>query len=405
MKTTDLFLCAVALGSLAAAAGAADDDAASRLFEKAYFLEHAEGDLAGAMALYETILADHGDAHALAPRALYRLGRCQEKKGWREKAMASFKGLVDRYPNPPQWAAKARKALARLQAEHAAVTPGVTTDRSRSELIKRLEEKVEVNFLDAPILDVLEYFATVKDIDIVAVPSLANRSADPIKVNLVLEDVSLSQALGLVANFNGLSWKRLHGAVVVGKAEELDRLSKLPWIDNGTAIDLLLAAKMMSIDFQDTPLPAVVDFFRSISGINMVITPEAQKAAGDALLSLRLSEMPLGTVLRHVLGPRGLIYRVEKDVLVIDVRRRDELTRTGALRAEIAVRSETSAHVVIRSEGKFELAPGTFVHVMRDGERVATIRLDVVTADLAMGVIESEDAEHPVVAGDRIAFD
>jgi Tol biopolymer transport system component len=97
-----------------------EEDPAVRL-ERAIQLETVEGDLRGAIALYEQIVATHGGNAAVAAKALYRLGGCHEKLGDRE-ARSAYRRLIEEYPGQKDEVALARARLAALGATAAEVS-------------------------------------------------------------------------------------------------------------------------------------------------------------------------------------------------------------------------------------------------------------------------------------------
>jgi hypothetical protein len=69
----------------------------------------------------------------------------------------------------------------------------------------------------------------------------------------------------------------------------------------GGSIDRGLALRMsqrVTVDFQDTPLVDVADFLRAVTNANIVCAPAI--TAGSTTLTLRVSDMELGTVLSWV---------------------------------------------------------------------------------------------------------
>ena len=84
------------------------------LFQQALVKEQAEGDLRGAIDLYEQIARDFADDAALAARALIQMGQCYERLGSQE-ARNAYRRVLERYPNELEWVEQARARLADLQ--------------------------------------------------------------------------------------------------------------------------------------------------------------------------------------------------------------------------------------------------------------------------------------------------
>jgi Tol biopolymer transport system component len=83
------------------------------LFQQALVKEQADGDLRGAIDLYERIVRDFDDDAALAARALIQMGQCYERLGSQE-ARNAYRQVLERYPNEAESAAQARARLAAL---------------------------------------------------------------------------------------------------------------------------------------------------------------------------------------------------------------------------------------------------------------------------------------------------
>jgi len=80
--------------------------------EAAIHREIVVGDLKGAMEAYQAILASEEKSKAVAARALFQLGQCQEKLGQRAAAYSSYRRVVTEYPDEGETAALARAKLA-----------------------------------------------------------------------------------------------------------------------------------------------------------------------------------------------------------------------------------------------------------------------------------------------------
>jgi Tol biopolymer transport system component len=82
------------------------------LFQKALTMEKAEGDLEGAIALYEKVVA-MGEDEALAARAQLHIGQCYEKLGL-GRAKEAYQKVIDRFPRQIEAVNTARDKLALL---------------------------------------------------------------------------------------------------------------------------------------------------------------------------------------------------------------------------------------------------------------------------------------------------
>jgi len=83
----------------------------------------------------------------------------------------------------------------------------------------------------------------------------------------------------------------------------------------------------VSISFDNTPLPEVVDFFRRVTGLNFVIDQQAVEELGGAQnlrVSLRLTDVKLRNALYHSLEPMGLAWCIRHEAIVITTPQRAE---------------------------------------------------------------------------------
>jgi len=100
---------------IAAFASAETDTPVSVLLQEALYAEQIEGDLDGAIKIYEQVITKAEKYNELAAQASYRMGLCFLKKGEEEKAAAQFEAVVTKYPDQEKLAEKAREQLAELR--------------------------------------------------------------------------------------------------------------------------------------------------------------------------------------------------------------------------------------------------------------------------------------------------
>ena len=79
------------------------------------YKEEVEGDLEGAMKIYEGIITAHADNQRYAAQATYRLGLCYLKKGQKQKATEQFEAVISNYPNEKSTNKKAKAQLKKLK--------------------------------------------------------------------------------------------------------------------------------------------------------------------------------------------------------------------------------------------------------------------------------------------------
>jgi Tol biopolymer transport system component len=131
MKTRRIGLIAISLAALGALGSTpvlgpapALAQTGHDLFQQALVKEQADGDLRGAIDLYERIARDFADDAALAARALIQMGQCYERLGSQE-ARNAYRQVLERYPNEAESAAQARARLAALTRPSPAPQPKI----------------------------------------------------------------------------------------------------------------------------------------------------------------------------------------------------------------------------------------------------------------------------------------
>ena len=99
------FLSALAgAATLAVGARAADSTALSDILEKAIYSEESQGDIDGAMKLYQQVVSEGKKGQAAGAQAQYRLGVCFYKKKDYDQANAAFEKVVKDFPpNRRNW--------------------------------------------------------------------------------------------------------------------------------------------------------------------------------------------------------------------------------------------------------------------------------------------------------------
>jgi hypothetical protein len=99
---------------LLAVAGPAEAQTGHDLFQQALVKERADGDLRGAIQIYEQIAREFAADRALAAKALVQVGRCHEKLG-NEEAQRAYRRVVQEYADQTEMAREARGRLTALQ--------------------------------------------------------------------------------------------------------------------------------------------------------------------------------------------------------------------------------------------------------------------------------------------------
>jgi hypothetical protein len=76
----------------------------------------------------------------------------------------------------------------------------------------------------------------------------------------------------------------------------------------------------ISVDFQDSPLDAVLEYLRTVAGVPIVVDPNALAAVDlgyDTKITLRLKDVSLRSVLRLILNRRGLAHIVKDEIIQV----------------------------------------------------------------------------------------
>jgi Tol biopolymer transport system component len=129
MKST---FCAVICASLFLAAAPVVAQTGNDLFQQALVKERADGDLRGAIEIYERIAREFTADRTLAAKALVQLGQCYEKLGSTE-AERAYQRVVSEFADQSAIVAQARSRLAALQrAARASEAATITTRRVSS---------------------------------------------------------------------------------------------------------------------------------------------------------------------------------------------------------------------------------------------------------------------------------
>jgi len=103
-------------GPAARPQGPSAGGSASVLLQEGLYAEEIEGDLDGAIKIYEQVLAEAKDIEQAAGQATYRIGICFLKKGDKAKAAEHFQSIVREYRNNEQLVARAKEQLNKLGA-------------------------------------------------------------------------------------------------------------------------------------------------------------------------------------------------------------------------------------------------------------------------------------------------
>jgi Tol biopolymer transport system component len=96
---------------------------AGELFEKALYMEEAQGDLQKAIELYQKVLKQFPENREVAAKAQLRIGLCYEKLGLKE-AQKAFQKVIENYPEQAEAVKMAKEKLSILLRAQAALEKG-----------------------------------------------------------------------------------------------------------------------------------------------------------------------------------------------------------------------------------------------------------------------------------------
>ena len=108
---------------MVALSGPSTQQTAGELFEKALYVEEAQGDLQNAVVLYQDLLKKFPDDRQVAAKAQLHIGICFEKLGLKQ-AQEAFQKVVVNYPEQVEAVNLAREKLARLIKAQAVAETG-----------------------------------------------------------------------------------------------------------------------------------------------------------------------------------------------------------------------------------------------------------------------------------------
>jgi len=114
------------------------------LLQEGVYAEEIEGDLDGAIKIYQRIISEAEAARATAAQAVYRLGICYLKKGEKDKAAEQFQKVLSEFSNQKAIAEKANEQLDKIRPpEERIVEQAVMTISTRAEGDPRVTKALE----------------------------------------------------------------------------------------------------------------------------------------------------------------------------------------------------------------------------------------------------------------------
>ncbi|MDF1666635.1 MAG: hypothetical protein P1V97_33105 [Planctomycetota bacterium] len=153
-------------------------------------------------------------------------------------------------------------------------SPAFAKDKWKEKLEKDLKtKKVTLNFSQTPLGDVISFFGAITGMNFVLDEGAKLESEE---VSLKLKDVSLIHGLKLAICGNpDIGYKLEHGLVIVSTKKRLKSFTVAKAPKGSTAEQIkkwdLLAKKMVTVNFRDTPLSDIAAFLKDISGESVTL--------------------------------------------------------------------------------------------------------------------------------------
>jgi hypothetical protein len=186
------------------------------------------------------------------------------------------------------------------------------------------KKRLNMSFADTPLGDALAFLAQYGGVLVQLDPEVGKKhAADELLVSARATDISVRQALDLVAVTKGLSYDVRWGGVVVASAERLGGFPKSVLPDlaaEAPAWEKKLRsalAEKTTFEFDGASLTEAVSFLKRLKGLNIVFEPAARKAAEESMVSLSVSDLPVVDALSHLLVPRGFTFQLKSEVVVV----------------------------------------------------------------------------------------
>lgn len=249
-------------------------------------------------------------------------------------------------PEPPP--KPARKLRIPDPAQGALTDPGAPpfplalyTSRREAELKKWRDAKLTLDFSETPVRDALAHF--LREYNLLAQLDAAV-GAEKL-VTFKVKELDGLNALKLLAGMLGLTWvvtesgeswlvpkekaalyepelyrelTRLE-AVAAQVASDREPVAKTPADEKVVQV---LSSCRVSIDFTDTPVFDVVAYLQELSQVSYVVESNVMKNADKYRVTCKISDKPLKEALSEVLTGQGLVFAVERGLVV--VRRRED---------------------------------------------------------------------------------
>jgi sialidase-1 len=173
-------------------------------------------------------------------------------------------------------------------------------EEDQTDLERRLQKRISVDFKNVPIDDVIRIIANQADMDIVRSPKVTG------VVTARLNDTPVGEALRQILEARGCGYVTGTHMLTVATLEEIADSSGCV----GEAAADTRLQKRITVDFRDLPIDDVIRIIANQAGMDIVKGP---KVTGT--ITATLTDVPLGEALRHILMANGYCYVLDKDVI------------------------------------------------------------------------------------------
>ena len=215
------------------------------------------------------------------------------------------------------------------------------TERER-EIEALLQEKIEsFSFDETPLRAIIGFLKMLPTFEglhfAIDDVTLLDRE---VLITLTLSNVSLETALKSMLHPHGLGFAIMNDSIFISTEDAIERLRAEERQAAGTTvataserlepirterereIEALLQEKMGSFDFDKTPLPDVIGFFRMLpafEGLHFAID-DVTLLGREFLVTRQMSDVSLETALKNMLHPHGLGFAIMNDSIFISTK-------------------------------------------------------------------------------------
>jgi len=199
-------------------------------------------------------------------------------------------------------------------------------EEDQTDLERQLQKRISVDFKNMPVDDVIRIIAQQADMDVVKSPKVTGA------VTARLSDVPVGEALRQILQPHGYGCVTGTHVLTVATLEDIAVMSGVVSAAGAkepgeqTEVERRMQKKI-SVDFRDMPLDDVIRIFAEQADVDIVQSPKVTGA-----VTARLTDVPLGEALRHILMANGYGYVLDKGVIRVAPLR--EIAATSGVGAE-----------------------------------------------------------------------